>query len=44
MPENNYFESCKVEGKYWRARVEELTDSLNDLGLFIPELFLDKVS
>ena len=43
MPNNEFFESSKLEGKYWRARVEDLVDGLNDLGFFMPYLMLDEV-
>ena len=45
MPNNRYYENAKqfTEAKFWRNRVDELVESLNNLGLLMPKVFISQV-
>ena len=45
MPSNQYFIARKLhlEAKFWRNRMDELVESLNELGFLMPKITLNQV-
>ena len=45
MPNNDYFDqlNSNLEAKYWKSRVDDLVEGLNDLGFLIPNLTINEV-